>query len=174
MGSFAWGASTSQQTSYCLLTFHGSVIGILLPTTFFYALSAGGVSPVPQQSSETELLTNSMREEMLHMGRGIAVILLVVYIGARVFLYKPTPKSPVHMRIDTRKLKMSSWSCIVMLVVTVSLMAVTVSFVSHWMKSKNPRTDIPCSWSTASRISKRPPVSVKGAPRSPLSRALMF
>ena len=71
-----------------------------------------------------------MRDEMLRMGRGIAVILLVVYIGARVFLYKPTPKSFVQRRENFDKVKMSSWSCIVMLVATVAIMAVTVAFVS--------------------------------------------
>lgn len=57
-----------------------SVLATLLPTAFFAALDRGANSVTAEGGAEVSstLVTDAQRTEMLHISRGIGIILLVV------------------------------------------------------------------------------------------------
>ena len=62
------------------------MLAILLPTAFFAALDRGALS-IPSNGEAIytgTLLTDKTRMELLRMSRGLAVMLLVVYVASRL------------------------------------------------------------------------------------------
>ncbi len=94
------------------------------------------------------------------MSRGLAIILLLVYICSRIFLHNP-PGANNAMRLHPNATKemeereeelakkepeVSQWVCIIMLIITIGLMAAT----AEWVRRKHSNTAIvrlyACSW----------------------------
>lgn len=65
-----------------------SVLSILLATTFFAALNIGTQSTAADGALvfSGSLLSDNTRDQILYISRGLAVILLVIYISSRIFL----------------------------------------------------------------------------------------
>ncbi|KIP03693.1 hypothetical protein PHLGIDRAFT_228386 [Phlebiopsis gigantea 11061_1 CR5-6] len=121
------------------------VLTILLPTAFFASLDRGAQSiasnGVAQYSGS--LLTDSTRDQILRMSRGLAVVLLVVYIGSRIFLHNPpgegnaasvAPNAPIEHKkeeyhLQITKPEINPWACLILLTITIALMAVTAEFL---------------------------------------------
>lgn len=97
-----------------------------------------------QSTYSGSLLTDHTRDQILRMSRGLAVVLLVVYVGSRIFLHNPpgednalkvAPNAPLKIKEEEKHLRtvdpeINPWACIVLLLITVAIMAVTAEFVS--------------------------------------------
>jgi Ca2+:H+ antiporter len=75
--------------NHSLLTM--GVLAFLLPIAFFTALDRGIISNDAAASLgiDTNVVSDYMRNEMLKVSRGMAIILLAVYICSRVYLHNP-------------------------------------------------------------------------------------
>ncbi|KAG8960678.1 hypothetical protein FRC03_006265 [Tulasnella sp. 419] len=94
------------------------------------------LSFVPAVSDET-------RGVFLQISRGLAIMLLIVYIGSRIYLHNPpgdgnaftvpaaAPQSEKkeEQRTEQEAPKVNPWACIVFLVVTVGIMAATAEWL---------------------------------------------
>ena len=123
------------------------VLALLLPTAFFAALDRGAESvPIPGSGAvyTGTLLTDTTRDQLLRMSRGVAVILLIVYVASRIFIHNPpgednalTLKHDAPKELQERERKnreeepeINPWFCILMLGATIAIMATTAEFVS--------------------------------------------
>ena len=103
------------------------------------------------------LLTDGTRDQILRMSRGLAVVLLVVYIGSRIFLHNPpgegnaasvAPNAPLEHKKEEWHLQVTEpeinpWACLILLTITIALMAVTAEFVSV-LSCLSPDQEIDC------------------------------
>ncbi|CAL1702750.1 unnamed protein product [Somion occarium] len=131
------------QLNHSLLTI--GVLTIMLPTAFFAALDRGafGISAAGDTLFAGPLLTDETRDQLLRMSRGLAVVLLVVYIASRFFLANPpgednalkvAPNAPLELKQEEHHLtqiepEIGPWACILMLAVTVAIMAATAEWL---------------------------------------------
>ncbi|OBZ72759.1 Vacuolar calcium ion transporter [Grifola frondosa] len=98
------------------------------------------------------LLNDSTRDQILRMSRGLSVILLVIYVGSRVFLHNPpgknnalkvTPDAPKELKHEEKLLKeevpeVGPLACLLLLIVTVGIMAFTAEcFLLQLVESIN-------------------------------------
>ncbi|KAI0085229.1 hypothetical protein BDY19DRAFT_966909 [Irpex rosettiformis] len=121
------------------------VLTILLPTALFASLDRGAQSIATNgiaQYSGT-LLTDLTRDKILRMSRGLAVVLLLVYVMSRVFLHNPpgegnalkvAPNAPEQLKHEEHMLEQTEpeinpWACVLLLVITVAIMAATAEFL---------------------------------------------
>lgn len=112
-----------------------SVLTMLIPTAFFAALDHG--------STANELVSDATRSTFLKMSHGLAVILLVVYVTSRIFLHnppgegnamRPSPDAPREIHAEEARLleerpKVSSGFCILLLLCTIAVLAVTAEML---------------------------------------------
>ena len=86
-------------------------------------------------------MTDNVRAQILAMSRGLAIVLLVVYICSRIFLHNPPPQQrnnadtaisvqPVHANAQSKDPEINPWACTLLLSMTIALMSVTAEFVS--------------------------------------------
>lgn len=113
-----------------------SVLTLLLPAAFWASISNGNVS------EDTINATN--RDTFLQMSRGLAILLLLVYITSRIYLHNPPgennagtvqPNAPkaIHeeeLYLHTTDPELNQWVAIVVLIITIGLMAATAEWVS--------------------------------------------
>ena len=116
-------------------------MALLVPAAFFAALDRGLGANIGTTES---IVNDTMRGHFLKMSRGIAVILLVVYICSRIFLHDPPgdgnalrvhPNAPEELKRQEWHLahadpECNQWVCIVMLILAVGVMAFTAEQVS--------------------------------------------
>ncbi|KAI0337882.1 hypothetical protein BDW22DRAFT_1363665 [Trametopsis cervina] len=121
------------------------VLTILLPTALFASLDRGAQSIAPNGVAQYSgsLLTDHTRQEILRMSRGLAVVLLVVYVLSRVFLHNPpgegnalrvAPNAPLEVKQAEHELQeiepeTNPWACMILLLVTVAIMSATAEFL---------------------------------------------
>ncbi len=112
------------------------VLSLLLPSAFFASIQGVGEAANASANDQT-------RKMFLQMSRGLAIILLFVYICSRIFLHNPPgddnalkvhPMAPNGVKHEESDLEsgtpeISQWVCIGMLVVTIALMAATAEWV---------------------------------------------
>ncbi|KAJ7755617.1 hypothetical protein DFH07DRAFT_821184 [Mycena maculata] len=126
------------QLNHTLLTI--GVMCLLLPAAFFAALDRGGV---PGQAAE--IFTNdTTRGQFLQMSRGLAVVLLAVYVCSRIFLHNPPGGEGTELaqhrlapealkeralEFETREPEVNQWVCLVMLSITIAVMAATAEWL---------------------------------------------
>ncbi|KAF5369774.1 hypothetical protein D9758_001318 [Tetrapyrgos nigripes] len=127
------------ELNHTLLTM--GVLAVLLPAAFFAALDRGEAA-LPNSGSYIGNDPN-IRTNILQLSRGIAIILLLVYICSRIFLHnppgddnaaQPRPNAPLALLHEEHHLlhgdpEVSQWVCIAMLVVTIALMAATAEWL---------------------------------------------
>lgn len=108
---------------------------LIVPVAYFAALDRGAAEPGAVES----IVTDATRGQLLVMSRGMAVILLIVYISSRVFLHDPPgennaftvhPDAPEAFKDEEKALeeeeaKTGPWTCIIMLIIAVGIMAYT-------------------------------------------------
>ncbi|THV05420.1 hypothetical protein K435DRAFT_773846 [Dendrothele bispora CBS 962.96] len=127
------------ELNHTLLTM--GVLALLLPAAIFAALDRGDVS----LSTATNYIAQdiTIRDNFLRMSRGLAIILLAVYICSRIFLHNPPgddnaltphPQAPSALLHEEDHLingepEVSQWVCIAMLAITIALMAATAEWL---------------------------------------------
>ncbi|KAI0027473.1 hypothetical protein K488DRAFT_90829 [Vararia minispora EC-137] len=116
------------------------VMTLLAPAAFFSVLNNAGT---PQNGvTEVNVISDSVRGQFLQMARGAAVILLLVYICSRIYLYNPPGGNntlrqlpgalPDEVRRETELEEgpgVNPYACMIFLVICVGLMAVTSEFL---------------------------------------------
>ncbi|KAI0694055.1 hypothetical protein BC835DRAFT_1406559 [Cytidiella melzeri] len=138
------------------------VLTILLPTAFFASLDRGAQSVATNGVADYsgELLTDSTRQQILQMSRGLAVVLLLVYILSRVYLHNPpgqgnalklAPNAPQEVKFkehqsNVEEPEINPWACIVLLVVTVAIMSTTAEFLVESIESVRESGNIEEEW----------------------------
>ncbi|KAF9268226.1 hypothetical protein L218DRAFT_602819 [Marasmius fiardii PR-910] len=112
------------QLNHTLLTM--GVLSLLLPGAFF--------SVIDRSDPITHGIDDDTRHKFMMMSRGLAVILLVVYISSRFYLHNPPGDEEIEVPMSLRNEEehllraepdLNQWVCIGMLAVALALMAVT-------------------------------------------------
>ncbi|KAK7061444.1 vacuolar calcium ion transporter [Favolaschia claudopus] len=127
------------ELNHTLLTI--GVMTLLLPAAFFAASAHTGIPESAEAALEglTPLVSDDTRHLMLQMSRGLAVVLLTVYICSRIFLHDPpgenyelsqhrlAPEALKERRaeFENSEPEVNQWVCIAMLAVTIGIMAAT-------------------------------------------------
>lgn len=113
---------------------------LLVPAAYFAALDRGVGSNI---GTADGIVNDITRGKFLKMSRGLAVILLIVYIGSRIFLHDPPgddnafqvhPDAPEEIKkaewdLAHQDPEISPWVCIALLAVTVGIMAYTAEIL---------------------------------------------
>ncbi|KAM5541651.1 hypothetical protein V8D89_004841 [Ganoderma adspersum] len=120
------------------------VLAMLLPTAFFAALDRGANAVTDSGAAvSTALVNDNTRSEILKISRGIAIILLIVYICSRVYMHNPPGDNnaltvphdaPEELKHEEKHLReeeplTNPWGCMILLGVTVAIMAVTAEML---------------------------------------------
>ncbi|KAJ6567190.1 hypothetical protein DFH09DRAFT_1471058 [Mycena vulgaris] len=93
------------------------VLTILLPAAFFAALNTK--------------FRDDVRGDMLKVSRGLAVILLVVTSGLHEHKDAPAEFKEMVEKMGEKDPEVNPWACLILLVLTVTLMGVTAEFVGY-------------------------------------------
>jgi len=126
------------QLNHSLLTI--GVLSLLLPAAFFAALDRGVASEI---TAVTGVVNDNNRHIFLQISRGLAVILLLVYICSRIFLHNPPgednalrlhPQAPVALKHEEDHYiaadpEVNQWVCIAMIIVSIGIMAATAEWL---------------------------------------------
>ncbi|KAJ3776616.1 hypothetical protein FB446DRAFT_682436 [Lentinula raphanica] len=126
------------QVNHSLLVM--GVLSLLLPAAVFTALDRG-TEAIPDGPSY--IVNDDTRHTFLDVSRGLAVILLAVYVASRVYLHDPPgendtlaehPDAPLALLDEEEYLKngepeVSQWVCLGMLAITIALMASTAEWL---------------------------------------------
>ncbi|CAE6447775.1 hypothetical protein ACGC1H_003355 [Rhizoctonia solani] len=175
------------QLNHSLLTF--GVMILLLPVALFTALPAslpgtgsggstaataarlmaragGGeaegsaIKEAMIHAAEAIAVTDSTRGTFLKFSRGLSVLLLVAYIGSRIYLHNPPgennaldlhPNAPEiekrkEAEIEQEQPEIGPWFGIVLLIVTVALIAVTAEWLVSSIEKVRDRGTISSEW----------------------------
>ncbi|PPR03874.1 hypothetical protein CVT26_000872 [Gymnopilus dilepis] len=125
------------QLNHSLLTI--GVLTLLIPASFFASMD----SPVAIQTSIQKVISDDTRHMLLQMSRGLAVILLVVYVCSRIYLHNPpgdendlasAPLAPDALkehalRLQNEDPEVNQYVCIAMLAICIGLMAATAEWL---------------------------------------------
>ncbi|KAJ7047689.1 hypothetical protein C8F04DRAFT_935863 [Mycena alexandri] len=131
------------------------VLTILIPAAFFAALNSGGSAGTGQNA-----VSDNVRGDILKVSRGLALILLIVYICSRVFLHNPPgPDNQLHEHKDApaefketvgkmaeKNPEVNPWACLILLFFTVALIAVTAEFLVESIEPMRERHQIKEEW----------------------------
>jgi Ca2+:H+ antiporter len=128
------------QLNQSLLTV--GVLAILMPTAFFSAVNS---QFAPTGFNRMSAITDRVRGEILRASRGLAVLLLVVYICSRIYLHNPpgeddplnlaeAPNAPDALKAEVEHLRhhepeVNQYVCIVALLIVLGLMATTAEWL---------------------------------------------
>ncbi|KAJ3897498.1 hypothetical protein F5879DRAFT_17235 [Lentinula edodes] len=138
----------SAQLNHILLLM--GVLTLLLPTALFTTVGTASANST----------TDSIREIVLMISHGSAVILLVVYAYSRVFLYnppgdgnafRPLPDAPTAFLEEERALlneepEVNQWVCIVFLLATIAIMAPTAEWLVDGVEIVRSSSEIQEEW----------------------------
>jgi len=127
------------QLNHTLLTV--GVLALLLPAAFYAAIS--DITSTVSTNGDLESLGATTQSDFLTMSRGLAVLLLLIYICSRIFYHNPPgdgktmmnhPMTPEQFRKMEEKLQreepeVNQWVCMFFLVLNIAIMAVT----SEWL-----------------------------------------
>ncbi|TFK43268.1 hypothetical protein BDQ12DRAFT_674681 [Crucibulum laeve] len=116
------------------------VLSLLIPAAFFAALDRG-ITPGAQVAEG--IVNEEMRHTFLVMSRGLALILLMIYICSRIFLHNPpgdgnalrpdagAPAAVKHeeAHLEDTDPEVNQWVCIVMILICIGLMGATAEWL---------------------------------------------
>ncbi|KAI0739626.1 hypothetical protein C8Q80DRAFT_1274684 [Daedaleopsis nitida] len=145
------------------------VLAILVPTAFFAALDRGSASPGNgAQSSSVSglpapfvpLVSDYVRKDILRMSRGIAIVLLVVYIVSRLWRHlwqhlciadkslidEERGQSPTSENAQKTRSPVNLPVCIILLLLAVTLMAPTAEFLVSSIEPIRESSGIQTEW----------------------------
>ncbi|KAG2159006.1 uncharacterized protein EDB93DRAFT_1117574 [Suillus bovinus] len=128
------------QLNHTLLTV--GVLALLLPASFYAAINSGTSNAI-LANGELSDLGSSTQSDFLNMSRGLAMMLIIIYICSRIFYHNPPGAgntllthslAPAQFKVDDEKLQkeepdVNQWVCICFLIVNIGVMAVT----SEWL-----------------------------------------
>jgi Ca2+:H+ antiporter len=128
------------QLNQSLLTI--GVLTLLLPAAFFAAID-NGVVPTTAEAAAESVVNDQTRGVLLQMSRGLAVILLAVYVCSRIFLHNPPGENvtlaehklaPEALKskakvMEEEEPEVNQWVCIAVIIVTVGIMAATAEWL---------------------------------------------
>ncbi|KAJ7667683.1 hypothetical protein DFH06DRAFT_983616 [Mycena polygramma] len=131
------------------------VLTIIIPAAFFAALNSNGSGAGGQSA-----VSDSVRGDLLKISRGLAVILLLVYLCSRIFLHNPPgPDNQLHEHKDApaefkemvermaeEEPEVNPWACLILLVFAVGLMAVTAEFLVESIEPMRETHQIKEEW----------------------------
>ncbi|KAJ3505926.1 hypothetical protein NLJ89_g7158 [Agrocybe chaxingu] len=146
------------QLNHSLLTL--GVLSLLIPAAYFAALNTS-FSPNANVPAVI-IVTDEMRANFLKMSRGLAVLLLIVYICSRIYLHNPpgednalnlhlAPLAPEALKDKVKKLRsedpeVNQWVCIVMLANCIGLMAATAEWLVKSIEFVREESGIELEW----------------------------
>ncbi|KAH9482948.1 Vacuolar calcium ion transporter [Psilocybe cubensis] len=131
----------STQLNHSLLTL--GVLSLLIPASFFSAIS--GALDVNNKAAVVTAVDDNTRHSFLQMSRGLAVLLLFVYLCSRIYLHNPPGDSNdltrvtvseapeefkehvAHLRNDDPEV--NQWVCMLMLAICIAFMATTAEYL---------------------------------------------
>ncbi|KAF4574673.1 hypothetical protein EYR36_006023 [Pleurotus pulmonarius] len=127
------------ELNHVLLTI--GVLSLLLPAAFFSALDRGVAVSV--EAPAAGIASDETREIFLQMSRGIAIILLLIYIASRIYLHNPPgddnamkvrSDAPEALRNEEKEYlegdpEVNQYVCLLMLVVVIAIMAATAEWL---------------------------------------------
>jgi len=136
------------ELNHTLLTM--GVLSLILPAAFFAALDHGAGTAAGGEATST-ILTDELRDKFLRLSRGMAVILLIMYICSRIYLHdppgdgnalQPLADAPAAIKEEEEKLanedpEVNQWICIAVIVVAVALMTATAEFLVESIEHVN-------------------------------------
>ncbi|KII95922.1 hypothetical protein PLICRDRAFT_99140 [Plicaturopsis crispa FD-325 SS-3] len=148
------------QLNHTLLTI--GVLTLLLPAAFFAALDRG-VLAIPEAGSTAaaqSVVNDTVRGQFLQISRGLSIILLIVYVGSRIYLHnppgednalRPHPDAPIEIKHEEAHLKhadpeINPWACMLLLVLTVGLMAPTAEWLVDSIEFVREQGNIQEAW----------------------------
>jgi Ca2+:H+ antiporter len=128
------------QLNHTLLTV--GVLALLLPASFYAAIS-GSTSNAISANGELPNLGSSTQTDFLRMSRGLAILLLLIYICSRIFYHNPpgagnnslthsltpAPLKAYAEKLEREEPEVNQWVCICFLIINIAIMAVT----SEWL-----------------------------------------
>ncbi|KAF9569408.1 hypothetical protein CPC08DRAFT_701898 [Agrocybe pediades] len=146
------------QLNHSLLTL--GVLTLLIPAAFFAAIDTQfTLSPGEEPTS---IVTDPIRGNFLRMSRGLAIVLLIVYIGSRIYLHNPpgeenalslanAPLAPEAFKEHVQKFKdedpeVNQYVCIAMLCICIALMAATAEFLVESIEFVREEAGIQIEW----------------------------
>ncbi|EMD35858.1 hypothetical protein CERSUDRAFT_96082 [Gelatoporia subvermispora B] len=103
-------SENATELNHSLLMLRCVVMAIMLPTAFLAALDRGLSSFDPAQTPPT-LVNDKTRDEILTMSRGLSVLLLVVYICSRIYIYTGDPDSEEQPDRETSNVQKACPTC---------------------------------------------------------------
>jgi len=128
------------QLNQSLLTL--GVLSLMIPAAFFAAID-GGIDPTT--SGAVNPVSDEIRGMFLKMSRGVAILLLCVYVCSRIYLHNPPGDDnalSLHLAADAPEAfkheathlqetdpEVNQWVCLVMLAICIGLMAATAEFM---------------------------------------------
>ncbi|KAI0314563.1 hypothetical protein OF83DRAFT_1063628 [Amylostereum chailletii] len=133
------------------------VMGLVVPAAFFSALDDG----FSLEGTEAHaVVTDALRGNFLKMGRGTAIILLLVYIGSRIYRHNPpgedegtTTQQDLHSELipkeeelEQAEPEINPLACILLLCVTIAIMAGTAEFLVTSIESVREVAGIEEEW----------------------------
>lgn len=128
---------------------------LLLPVAFFCALDRGDTGIV---STVHAAVSDEMRGQILKISRGLALILLGVYICSRFFVHIPPGEdASVHKdapaefvqkmeHLEHEEAEMNQWSCLIVLLVAVIFMVVTTEYLVESIDPMQKKLGIKEEW----------------------------
>ncbi|KNZ79572.1 Vacuolar calcium ion transporter [Termitomyces sp. J132] len=130
------------ELNHTLLTM-GHVLSLLLPAAFFSAINRGVLRELTRDVAVGIIVNDDTRHIFLVMSRGIAVLLLAVYVSSRIFLHNPPGKNnalmldadaPAAMMEEEKELlkeepKANQYVLIVVLLISIAIMAATTEWL---------------------------------------------
>ncbi|KAF8521153.1 hypothetical protein JB92DRAFT_3111300 [Gautieria morchelliformis] len=157
------------QLNQTLLTI--GVLALLVPAAFFAALNPGvassnnaavatGTNATIAGAGTEPFLSDTLRADLLAMSRGISILLLIVYICSRIFLYDPpgdmnvltvAADDPEEVRRIEAELaeedpKVNPWVCLLLLISTVAVMATTAVFLVASVEEVRAESKLTTEW----------------------------
>ncbi|KAF9534976.1 hypothetical protein CPB83DRAFT_803369 [Crepidotus variabilis] len=144
------------QLNHSMLTI--GVLSLLLPFAFFTAVNS---SFHPAGADLVSPINDAVRDKILDLSRGLAVLLLIVYICSRIYLHNPpgdellllyaAPNAPAALKQEAEKYKekdpeLNQWVCIIMLLVSLGLMATTAEWLVKSIEPVRENGDISEIW----------------------------
>ncbi|KAF5370031.1 hypothetical protein D9758_001349 [Tetrapyrgos nigripes] len=137
------------------------VLTLLLPVSFFAALDHGiiVVEGEVNNDGDADLINDTLRGHLLRISRGLSIVLIVIYLFSRYFLYNPPGEdkalhkhkdAPSQLKEMVRQMKekepeVNLLLSILLLLIAVGLMGVTTEFL---VESIDPMREggIPEEW----------------------------
>lgn len=145
------------QLNHTLLTV--GVLALLLPASFYAAIS-GSTSSTISANGDLPDLGSSTQTDFLNMSRGLAVLLLLIYICSRIYYHNPpgagnsslthsltpAPLKAYEEKLEREEPEVNQWVCICFLIMNIAVVAVTSEWLVDSIEPVRGVTGITSEW----------------------------